>query len=207
MRAGLGLVGLLISVFILVYIWSENAAVVTTASKQATADAQQFSGRDEEGVPVKESIKFEAFLNANGTVKSIFVADVTPGGAMEKFYKLKRGDLILSAGQMDLRGQDEDMATALIIQEGYQKKGELRVQRGYQEILLPSGQVLREATPVAAQQPAKPAAAKTATTEKPTPTAGDHAKQPEAAQTPVQSDTRSALQRQLDALPTGRRSE
>jgi hypothetical protein len=40
-----------------------------------------------------------------------------------------------------------------------------------------------------------------------TPTAGDHAKQPEAERPAGQQDTRSALQRQLDGLPGVRRSE
>lgn len=207
MRAAFSLVGLMIGVFILVYVWSQNAAVVTTASKDARSDAQQFAGRDEDGAPAKDSIKFDAFLNTNGTVKGILVTDVTSGGAMEKYYGLKRGDVIVSAGQMDLRGQDQDMAVALILQEGYQKKGELRVRRGLKEMMLPSGQVLSDATPTPAppadsqqqQQQAKETAS--------TPTAGDHAKQPEPARPAVKQDTRSALQRQLDALPGGRRSE
>ena len=206
MRAVFGLGGLLIGVFFLVYLWSQNASEVATANKHATREAQQLAGRDEEGVPAKESIKFEPFLNTNGTVKSILVSDVTAGGAMEKYYGLKRGDVIVAAGSMDLRGQDDEMAIALIFQEGYQKKGELRVRRGMQELLLPSGQVLSDSTPAQAQ---KPAAQQTQQqqAEKTTPTAGDHAKQPEPAKPAGQQDTRSALQRQLDSLPGVRRSE
>jgi hypothetical protein len=198
----------LIGVFFLVYIWSQNASEVATANKHATREAQQFAGRDEEGVPAKESIKLEPFLNTNGTVKSILVSDVTAGGAMEKYYGLKRGDVIFAAGQMDLRGQDDDMAIALIFQEGYQKKGELRVRRGMQELLLPSGQVLSDATPPQAQ-PAMPTKQQTQQqqAQSTTPTAGDHAKQPEPAKPAGQQDTRSALQRQLDGLPGVRRSE
>jgi hypothetical protein len=206
MRAAFGLVALLVGFFILMYVWSKNAEEVTTKGRSAMRDAQQLSGRDEDGVPAKESIKLEPFLNTNGTVKSILVSDVTPGGAMEKFYGLKRGDVIVAAGQMDLRGQDDEMAVALIFQEGYQKKGELRVRRGMQELLLPSGQVLSDATPVQAQQPT-PAQQQQQQAESTTPTAGDHAKQPEPVRPAGQQDTRSALQRQLDALPGGRRSE
>jgi hypothetical protein len=206
MQAGLGLVGLLIGVFILMYIWSQNAAVVTTASKQATADAQQFAGRDEDGVPVKESVKLDPFVRPNGKVSGVMVADVTAGGAMEKYYGLKRGDVIVAAGQMDLRDQDDDMAMALIFQEGYQKKGQLRVKRGLKEIMLPGGEVISDASPQPAQ-PTTPAVKPATPTEKPTPTAGDHAKQPEPERPAGQSDTRSALRRQLDALPGVQRNE
>jgi hypothetical protein len=206
MRAAFSLVGLLIGVFILMYVWSQNTAAVSSASKQATADAQQFAGRDEEGVPAKESIKLDPFLR-NGKVTGVLVANVTAGGAMEKYYGLKRGDVIVAAGQIDLRDQDDDMALALIFQEGYQKKGELRVKRGPKEMLLPSGQVLSDATPQPAQPATPAAAAATAQQEKQTPTAGDHAKTPEPERPAGQSDTRSALQRQLDSLPGVRRSE
>ena len=211
MRAAFGLVGLLIGVFILMYVWTQNASEVTTKSKQATRDAQQFAGRDEDGAPAKDSIKLSAFMNSNGTVKSVLVEDVTAGGAMEKYYGLKRGDVIFAAGNMDLRGQDEDMAIALILQEGYQKKGELRVGRGSKTMLLPSGQVLSDSTPAApVQQPTAAAQQQPTaqqTPEKATPTAGDHAKKEEPAKPAGQQDTRSALRRQLDGIPGVQRSE
>ena len=205
MKAMFSLVGLLIGVFILVYVWSQHTSTVSTASKQAMRDAQQFAGRDEDGVPAKESVKLEPFLNTSGTVKSILVANVTPGGPMETYYGLKRGDVIVTAGQMDLRGQDAEMAVELI-HRAYQMKGELRVKRGLKEMMLPGGQVLSDATP----EPLKPTAP-VKQAEQPqadtTPTAGDHAKQPEAERPAGQQDTRSALQRQLDGLPGVRRSE
>jgi hypothetical protein len=114
--------------------------------------------------------------------------------------------VIVAAGQMDLRGQDEDMAIALIFQEGYQKKGELRVKRGMQELMLPSGQVLSDATPKPVQPTAAPTAEATSP-DKATPTAGDHARQPAQPQPEGRPDNRSALQRQLDALPGVRRDE
>src|SRR5690349_12229394 len=100
MRGAFGLVSLLICIAIMAYVWSSHTSQVSSSGKQATQQAQQIAGRDENGKPALDSIQ-----TAPDTERGRFrllVTKVDPGGAFDKVYGLKTGDRIVNAGQLPL---------------------------------------------------------------------------------------------------------
>jgi hypothetical protein len=138
MRAYGGLAALLIVVGLGLWIWSKNAVVVIEKSKPAVQDANQFSGRDREGLGIKanEGIRLEPMFQS-GKLRSLIVDEITPDNPLATFYGLKRNDCILQAGSFDFRDEDEKLSIAMVFQEGYQKKLPLIVMRDGDKISLP----------------------------------------------------------------------
>jgi hypothetical protein len=136
MRAAFGLLSLLIGVALMMYLWTQHTAEVSTAMKPAMKEAHQLAGQNEEGVKATDSIKLDP-VEKNGKLQYVFVDQITPGGPMEEYYGLKVNDSIIEVGSFDLRGEDGKLAVALIFQEGYQKKQPLTVMRDGEKITLP----------------------------------------------------------------------
>ena len=139
MRAGIGLLSLLIGVAILFYIsfgGPHGGEVGSTlqAGKNAREQAQQISGKDENDVPVDQSIVLDDVL-AGSELRAVKVVSVVPGGPMATAYGLQAGDEIIQAEQMDLRGSDPPTARALVV-ESYSKNSPLVIRRNGQEITL-----------------------------------------------------------------------
>lgn len=172
MRAFGGLVALLITVALILYLWTENAKKVTEESKPAIQNVNQLSGHDREGRGIKatDGIKLEG-MSQGGKLRSIMVTEITPDNPLATFYGLKLNDCIVQAGSFDFRDEDEKLAIPMIFQEGYQKQLPLIVMRDGERISLP---LPRTATP--APQPASP-------------TPGP------------EKNSNSALQKQIDAIP------
>ncbi|MGA2499963.1 MAG: hypothetical protein ABSH20_19670 [Tepidisphaeraceae bacterium] len=172
MRAFGGLVALLVTVALILWLWTEHTTVVVEKSKPAIETANQLSGHDREGRGIKASdgIKLEGMFQA-GKLRSLIVAEISDDNPLATFYGLKRGDCIVQAGSFDFRDEDEKLAIPMVFQEGYQKQLPLIVMRDGEKISLP---LPRTSTPPEQAQPQKP---------------------------PADKNSGSSLQRQIDAIP------
>jgi len=135
MRALIGLVALLISAFIVAYIWSEHTRTVSRAGRQAQQQAYQLSGRDETGMTVKDSITLKP-IESGGQTRAVLVEKVIVGGPMEKYYGLKTGDRIIRIGDRSVGLFDGEMAALQVI-EAHRAGTPLVVIRDDREITLP----------------------------------------------------------------------
>ncbi len=138
MRAFGGLLALLITVALILWLWTEHTTVVVEKSKPAMETANQLSGHDREGRGTKASdgIKLEG-VSQGGQLRSIKVIDIKADNALATFYGLRLDDCIVQAGSFDFRGEDEKLAIAMTFQEGYQKQLPLIVLRDGEKITLP----------------------------------------------------------------------
>lgn len=134
MRAAFGLGGLLVAVGVIVWLWSVNhpADTVRTAQK-AQEQAEQFSGGG-----VRESIRLEPRLR-NGRLQSLHVNYLARGAPLEKHYGLKRDDLIVKIGPMEVREFDDVKDGMDWLVQAYQTNRELTVMREGKEIVLQAG--------------------------------------------------------------------
>lgn len=185
MRAGIGLVGLLIGVGLLVYLFAENSIPTARQGKAAQEEAQQIAGYGEDGRSAMESISVSR-QEKNGKLVALNVDSIVPNGAMQKFFGLQAGDSIIEIGSQagmekvkELIGGD-DMAEPKLL-EAFQQKRQLVVQRNGKQITLPGGAV------VAGAAPSTPAAAPA----NPTPTSAAPAPSPRKP---------SGLESQLDTI-------
>src|SRR5262245_7674875 len=107
MRAIFGLVGILAVVGVIVW-WmaqggAQNLQNVANTKKHATEQASQMAGRSsEDQEPANRSAELEP-VNVGGKLKAIMVSKITPGGAYEKFFGLKRNDTIVAVEYNGLR--------------------------------------------------------------------------------------------------------
>jgi hypothetical protein len=173
-----GILGTLIAiVFALSYLLPRSQPAIN-AAVNAQQQARQIAGRDVNNAPATDSITL-ASEDANGRMTGVLVTSVTPGGAMDKHFGLKRNDTIVEIGmghgllqpvnQMSTAGEARD---ALLT--AYEQSQSIVVIRDEKRITLPQAQ---------------PAAS---------PTVSANGNSSESAQAP-QSD-KSAFQRQLDSI-------
>jgi hypothetical protein len=127
---------LLICIAIGGYLWSTHTAAVSKSGTEATDQARQISGHASDGSNALDSVKTEASNDTSGHFKALLVTDVTAGGAMEKYYGLKKGDRITMEGQYDVLNGGADTASAMLL-DTYEKFQPLTVIRDGQELTLP----------------------------------------------------------------------
>src|SRR5688572_16907573 len=108
MKAAFGLVALLITVFLMIWLFTMYTETVVTKSQPAQQQAQRLASVDEDGVTVAQSIKVEP-VERNGKVQYLRVTDLMIGGPMEKYYGLQKDDEILAVGQIDMKDFDAGM--------------------------------------------------------------------------------------------------
>ena len=135
MKGAFGLVALMITMFIVAYLWSTHTAQVVQTAKPVQERAQQWSGRDESGMRASDSIKMEA-EERNGSTRFVTVTDIIAAGPMEKYYGLKVGDKITHTGSTHLSVFDGEMARLQVL-DAYQRQYELKIIRDGQEMTLP----------------------------------------------------------------------
>ncbi len=136
MRGMFSLIGLLITVAIIAYVWSSYNQTVVKEGRHAQDMAQDVVGNAPDGTPAINTVTLEP-LEKNGQLQSIAVKSVVPGGIMEKFYGLRADDQIVEIGPLALRDNDSGTAMALM-QEAYMRKQSLTVLRNGQRLTLPS---------------------------------------------------------------------
>jgi hypothetical protein len=144
MRAAFGLVSLLIAVFIIVWLMSDQldpAQPTQQATQQARQQAAQFGGyAADQSMTFRESLNID-MDTSGGRPRGIIVTSVVTGGPAETQYGLARGDTIVQIGPMRVRDYqwDADAAMDFLMQEGYSRNRELVVLRGGQEVTLTPG--------------------------------------------------------------------
>lgn len=132
---GLSLVGLLISVAILAYVWATHTAVVAKTAKDINGPVNQIAGRGEDGRDAMESITLSPG-NVGGHLRSLVVDSIVAGGAMDKVYGLKPKDQILEMGDYAVETNDDFGTATAILLEKYRAGVPLKVRRAGQEIML-----------------------------------------------------------------------
>jgi len=129
MRMAFGLVSLLVVVAIIAYLGSRDAE---TASKVNTDTRQQMApvtGRGPDDAPMEKSAEF------SGERNGLAVTKVVAGGYFDQFYGVKKGDIIIQAGNMDLKGMDESSAITALLDQA-PKKLDIIVLRNGQRVPL-----------------------------------------------------------------------
>src|SRR5437867_12896903 len=99
MRAGLGILAVLIAVAILLMVSFSGPGggyVTTVLSKgqNAQSQAQQISGRDDNGMSAEQSILLED-VSSGGRLHALLVKGIVPTGPMAVTYGLLPGDEIV----------------------------------------------------------------------------------------------------------------
>ncbi len=137
MRALVGLAGLMVAVFIGIYLFTENAATVTRETKDAREQANRWAGQDSDGVRAQDSITLDGINAASGKLGWLEVKTVMADGPMEKAYGLKVGDRIVAIeGAPDMKEMDFREAKEFLLQ-AYTRSWKVTVLRNEEKIVLP----------------------------------------------------------------------
>jgi hypothetical protein len=206
MRAVFGLAGILIVIGVIVW-WmgapggelDQNRAAIK-AGNQARETVSQVAGHDlATGGRAMDSATFE-LLTSNNKPASMNVVTIVPGGAYERYFGLKKDDIILAVHYQGftrpIREMDNLEDGREQVAEAFQRQGSLTVKRNGKEITLP-------AVPGApAAMPAAPAASSAPPPASPTAAPAAPAAQNTPAPAPAQP-RQSPLERQLNQIQQG----
>ena len=139
MRGIFGLVSLLVVVAIMALMFKTYSIPVIKRGKKTQDQARQLSGRSQDNTPAERSIKLNPEPDL-GPLKDMVVLEVTPGGAMDKYYGLQVGDKITAINGNDIRSfsnDDFEMAKAQLVQEGFEKSAPITIIRNGETMQLP----------------------------------------------------------------------
>jgi len=198
MRMAFGLVSLLVVIAIILVAFSMYTAPVAKQGKKTQDQARQIAGRDEEGNNATDSITLQE-QESGGKTTGILVADVKPGGAMEKHFGFQKGDVILQIGPLTAKDNFASAGEAKdFLLDAFQRGNTVVVMRGWDQVTLPSTNA-----PVAAaagtDAPAGTATGAQATADGQQP--AEEAKRP--ARRPPNQPSGNSIQRQLDLIQQG----
>lgn len=164
MRAMFGLVSLLVVVAIMVVLFRMFEIPTIEKGQEAHNEAQQISGRGQDGQSAMGSFQVEPEQQGS-RLSALLVTNVTPGGAADTFYGLKKGDRIIeiSAGGglqkvNDASNGDAETAKAMLAQYSFAASQPIVVMRGGQELALPASAARPLSAPQASQAPSTNAA-------------------------------------------------
>ena len=99
MRYMFGLVSLLVTVAIIMYLFSVTAIPTARKGKQVEEQLQPITGKTADGVTASDSVKVDTQSTGG---KSLLVTEVKPGGYFEQYYGLKKGDKVVQIGDVDV---------------------------------------------------------------------------------------------------------
>jgi hypothetical protein len=195
MRAVAGLVGILITIGVIViimhYVELPSMQQAGQVQKNVKPQVQQVAGQGVDGRDARETIKL-APETAGGQMTSALVTDITPGGAMERYFGLKKDDSIVSISMgggvmqpVKQMGSAAEAKDALLT--AYENGQQIEVVRGDQHLTLPANPGLGPKFGAAAQPAKSPAS----------PAASPGAKAPAEGNGGAGSNP---LQRQLDSI-------
>jgi membrane-associated protease RseP (regulator of RpoE activity) len=151
MRAGIGLLSLLLAVAIILMVMFSGphggyVPTVINTGQTARQQANQISGRDENGMPVKDSIVLEED-SSGGQLRGMVVKSVVSTGPMATAYGLKAGDEIVQVWGLRVRDQNDPGMVKAQIYESYGRNQPLVIQRDGQELTLTPNSPLTKAFP------------------------------------------------------------
>jgi S1-C subfamily serine protease len=158
MRAGIGLISLLLAVGLIFYLFAESEIPKIQSGEEAREQVKQISGYGPAGEAAGTSFDTQGQLKGS-RLDNLLVLSVTPGGAMDSYFGLRSGDEITAINGMrinDISNSDEETAKALAT-EAFSRKQKLTVRRNGQTIDLPLAPGTATAPP--APSPAQPPAA------------------------------------------------
>jgi hypothetical protein len=160
MRAGLGLIGLLVGVGLMIWLFAQFEIPKAKVGKQVQQQVKQISGYGQDEIPAPQSFSTQGVMKGS-KLDALQVTSVTAGGAMDTYYGLRVNDEITGVGGTPLdalSNNDEELAKSLVVQEGYQKKAALSIRRNGVPMTLPlPGGAPAAAAPRATPAPAQPA--------------------------------------------------
>lgn len=151
MRAGIGILSILIAVaiiFIVAFSGPKGGVIpaVMQGGQVGQSEAAQLAGRDENGIPAQESITFEE-NSPGGQFRSLTVKKILPTGPMATVYGLVPGDEILQAGSYQFRGTgDAELAKDMVF-DAFGKNQPLIIVRNGQEMTVNPHSALTAAHP------------------------------------------------------------
>jgi len=158
MRAGFGLVGLLICIGVIVWFMYKielpHDQAVISAGQKAREQVNPIAGYSTDGkILFSDSLSLE-LQSSGGRSNSLLVTDVMAGGPAQTYFGLVRGDSIVEIGPLSVRdsinstGEGRDM-----VMDSYQHHSTLTVVRDGQKITLPHpGATPSTPTPAPAQK-------------------------------------------------------
>ncbi len=140
MRAGIGLLSLLIAAAIIFYIsfGGKNGGYEGTVMKQgakAHDEAGQIAGKTEDNVPIADTIKLEEH-DVGGQFRSVTVVSIIPQTPMDTAYGLKAGDEILRVGDWGVSDNNDFGLAEAKVDQAYQENSPLLVLRNGQQLTL-----------------------------------------------------------------------
>ena len=145
MRAGVGLLSLLIVAALCMYLTFGTKAhpgydaTVLDAGKKARQEASQLSGRTEDSTPISETLQLEE-VDSNGQFKRMKVVSIVAQTPMETIYGLKPGDEITRVGDMGVADNNDAGLAKALVYEAYGRNQNIVVLRNGEEMTLkPTG--------------------------------------------------------------------
>jgi hypothetical protein len=97
MRMVFGLAGILVVIGVIVIIMRSvelpSMQQAAHVQKEVKPQVQQIAGQDVDGTDARKTIKLDS-ETSGGQMTSVLVTDITPGGAMENYFGLKKDDSI-----------------------------------------------------------------------------------------------------------------
>lgn len=164
MRAIFGLAALLVAVGLMFYLFTKNTAETLKVAKPMQQEARQMAGRGQDGQSAENSFQCEPEQRGN-RLDALVVTDVTPGGAADTFYGMKKGDKIIeitTGGGLqkvnDASNGDPGMAKAMLAQYSFAASQPIVVIRNGTQMTLPASAAPAVANAPAAANPAQPQA-------------------------------------------------
>ena len=142
MRAGFGLIGLLVCVGVIALVWGKvllpHTQEVLKKGETAKEQVNQIAGNSRDG-----TMKFSESLtlvpeSKNGKIAAIDVTSVAAGGPAETYFGLKENDAIIEIGPLSVRDQvnSEEDASAYLM-DAYQRQQQITVMRNGNKLTLP----------------------------------------------------------------------
>jgi hypothetical protein len=216
MRVAFGLVGLLVTIAVIVWIMHEIYLPDIQASQAVQQKAQTFvdtlNAQDENGVPITEMYSVYADMRDDGKLQDLQITKVVPGSVFQTRFGVMPNDVVVAAidshlVRTDLNGLDDEQAGKDAIRDAYTGDGgQLVVIRNSQTITLPLAKTAPPAAPAnvtAQNQPANQPAPSQPLTAQQQQTAQQTEKQQEGKSNDgSENGTMDELHQRLHALPT-----
>ena len=153
MRAGIGLVSILMVVGIILMVAFSGphggyVPTVINAGNSGQQQAGQISGHDENGTPVSDTIALTEQDSSDGQLRGLTVKNVLPTSPMVTSYGLMIGDEITEIGGLALRDNFSDPELAKDeVYEAYSQNKSLTILRAGQQLTINPNTALSTAHP------------------------------------------------------------
>ena len=145
MRGGIGLVSLMVTMAIILYLLAGKGCggqsylqTVMNVKKEHEPQAQQWGGKGPDGRPFTETFAFEAWPES-GRLQGLEVTSVDPAGPAATFYGIQPGDIIVNIGPHEVGGPIVGSVPAGndFLIDAFSKSYPLTVRRGETQLTLP----------------------------------------------------------------------